>query len=116
MSGVRGLQVRQLDYWAENSAKDWATGFDFDAVKRGLVKLAEAADRNASHSMQAFVFNLRRPQFQDPRVRRAFNLAFDFEWANKNLFYDQYARRRQLLRQLRAEGDRPAARAASSRS
>ena len=42
--------------------------------------------------MQAFVFNLRRPQFQDPRVRRAFNLAFDFEWANKNLFYDQYTR------------------------
>jgi microcin C transport system substrate-binding protein len=42
--------------------------------------------------MQAFAFNLRRPQFQDPRVRRAFILAFDFEWANKNLFFDQYAR------------------------
>ena len=42
--------------------------------------------------MQAFAFNMRRPQFQDPRVRRAFNLAFDFEWANKNLFYDQYMR------------------------
>jgi microcin C transport system substrate-binding protein len=42
--------------------------------------------------MQAFAFNLRRPQFQDPRVRQAFNLAFDFEWANKNLFYDQYTR------------------------
>jgi microcin C transport system substrate-binding protein len=42
--------------------------------------------------MQSFAFNIRRPQFQDPRVRRAFNLAFDFEWANKNLFYDQYER------------------------
>jgi len=42
--------------------------------------------------MQTFAFNVRRPQFQDPRVRRAFNLAFDFEWANKNLFYDQYQR------------------------
>ena len=42
--------------------------------------------------MQSFAFNIRRPQFQDPRVRRAFNLAFDFEWANKNLFYDQYTR------------------------
>ena len=59
--------------------------------------------------MQAFAFNIRRPQFQDPRVRQAFNLAFDFEWANKNLFYDQYIARRQLLRQLGAEGDRPAA-------
>src|SRR6185312_1866620 len=42
--------------------------------------------------MQCFVFNLRRPQFADRRVRQAFNLAFDFEWANKNLFYGQYAR------------------------
>src|SRR5262249_30870033 len=41
---------------------------------------------------QSFAFNIRRPQFQDPRVRHAFNLAFDFEWANKNLFYDQYVR------------------------
>jgi microcin C transport system substrate-binding protein len=42
--------------------------------------------------MQAFVMNLRRPQFQDIRVRKAFNLAFDFEWMNKNLFFDQYKR------------------------
>ena len=42
--------------------------------------------------MQCFVLNLRRPQFQDRRVRQAFNLAFDFEWANKNLFFGQYAR------------------------
>jgi microcin C transport system substrate-binding protein len=42
--------------------------------------------------MQCFVLNLRRPQFEDRRVRQAFNLAFDFEWANKNLFYGQYAR------------------------
>ena len=44
-----------------------------------------------------------------PRVRQAFNLAFDFEWTNKNLFYDAVRRRRQLLRQLGAEGDRPSA-------
>ena len=42
--------------------------------------------------MQCFVFNMRRPQFQDRRVRQAFALAFDFEWANKNLFFGQYAR------------------------
>jgi microcin C transport system substrate-binding protein len=42
--------------------------------------------------MQCFVLNLRRPQFQDRRVRQAFNLAFDFEWANKNLFFGQYQR------------------------
>jgi microcin C transport system substrate-binding protein len=42
--------------------------------------------------MQAFAFNIRRPKFQDARVRRAFNLAYDFEWANQNLFYGQYKR------------------------
>jgi microcin C transport system substrate-binding protein len=81
----------QLDYWPENSAKSWATAYDFDAVKRGLVKLERLPTKTVAY-MQAFAFNTRRPQFQDPRVRRAFNLAFDFEWANKNLFYDQYAR------------------------
>ncbi len=81
----------QLDYWPENSAKAWATAYDFDAVKRGLVKLEKLPTKNVAY-MQSFAFNLRRPQFQDPRVRRAFNLAFDFEWANRNLFYDQYTR------------------------
>jgi microcin C transport system substrate-binding protein len=85
------FKAGQLDYWQETSAKDWATRYDFEALKRGLVvrdklPVVEVAP------MQAFVFNLRRPQFQDPRVRRAFNLAFDFEWANKNLFYDEYRR------------------------
>jgi microcin C transport system substrate-binding protein len=81
----------QLDYWPENSAKNWATAYDFDAVKRGMVKLERLPTRTVAY-MQAFAFNIRRPQFQDPRVRRAFNLAYDFEWANKNLFYDQYQR------------------------
>ena len=85
------FKAGQLDYWPENSAKAWATAYDFDAVKRGLVKLERLPTRTVAY-MQSFAFNIRRPQFQDPRVRRAFNLAFDFEWANKNLFYDQYAR------------------------
>jgi microcin C transport system substrate-binding protein len=81
----------QLDFWRESSAKAWATAFDFDAVKRGLVKLEKLPIASVA-PMQAFVFNIRRPQFQDARVRRAFNLALDFEWINKNLFYDQYIR------------------------
>jgi len=81
----------QLDFWRESSAKAWATAFDFDAVKRGLVKMERFPVATVA-PMQAFAFNIRRPQFQDVRVRRAFNLAFDFEWANKNLFYDQYVR------------------------
>ena len=66
--------------------------------------------------MQAFAFNTRRPQFQDPRVRQAFNLAFDFEWANKNLFYDQYSRVGSYFENSELKAHRPAARAGSSRS
>jgi microcin C transport system substrate-binding protein len=85
------FKAGNLDFWRENSAKNWATAFDFEAVKRGLVKMEKVHVSTVAY-MQAFAFNIRRPQFQDPRVRRAFNLAYDFEWANKNLFYDQYQR------------------------
>jgi len=81
----------QIDFWRESSAKSWATAFDFDAVTKGAVKLDKIPTSGVA-PMQSFAFNIRRPQFQDVRVRKAFNLAFDFEWANKNLFYDQYLR------------------------
>jgi microcin C transport system substrate-binding protein len=85
------FKVGQIDYWQETSAKAWATSYDFEAVRRGLVKKEEIPIHRVT-PMQAFVMNLRRPQFQDIRVRKAFNLAFDFEWMNKNLFFDQYKR------------------------
>jgi microcin C transport system substrate-binding protein len=85
------FKAAQLDFWRESSAKFWATAYDFDAANRGLVRKERLPVATVA-PMQSFAFNTRRPQFQDPRVRRAFNLAFDFEWANKNLFYDQYTR------------------------
>jgi microcin C transport system substrate-binding protein len=91
ISAFEDFKAGNLEYWAEPSAKDWATGFDFDAVKRGLVKRHEVPIQRVQ-SMQGFVLNLRRPQFQDARVRQAFNLALNFEFINKNLFYEQYAR------------------------
>jgi microcin C transport system substrate-binding protein len=85
------FKAGNLDYWQESSAKNWATAYDFAAVRNGFIKRQEVTVKR-SQPMQSFVLNLRRPQFQDRRVRQAFNLAFDFEWANKNLFYGQYAR------------------------
>ena len=85
------FKAQELDYWLEYSAKAWATAYDFDAVTSGRIKRLQVAVRTVA-PMQAFAFNIRRPQFQDPLVRRAFNLAFDFEWSNRNLFYDQYTR------------------------
>jgi microcin C transport system substrate-binding protein len=85
------FKAGNLDYWQETSAKNWATAYDFSAVRNGFVKREEVTIKR-TQPMQAFVLNLRRSQFQDRRVRQAFNLAFNFEWANKNLFYGQYAR------------------------
>jgi microcin C transport system substrate-binding protein len=85
------FKAGNLDYHMETSAKNWATAYDFAAVKDGYIKKQEVGLKGAQ-SMQCFVLNLRRLQFQDRRVRQAFNLAFDFEWANKNLFFGQYAR------------------------
>ncbi|HWK37429.1 MAG TPA: extracellular solute-binding protein, partial [Hyphomicrobium sp.] len=81
----------KIDYWPESSASQWATAYDFPAVRNGQVK-KEAIPVRRVAPMQAFVFNQRRKQFQDPRVRRAFGLAFNFEEANRKLFYDSYVR------------------------
>jgi microcin C transport system substrate-binding protein len=81
----------QYDWRRENVAKNWATQYKFPAVKEGKVILETFPDK-ASGIMQAFVPNLRREKFQDPRVRRALNYAFDFESTNRTVFYDQYKR------------------------
>ena len=81
----------QVDWRTENSAKNWATAYDFPAVRDKRVVLEEFPVRNFG-IMQAFVFNIRRDKFKDARVRRAFNFVFDFEEMNKQIFFGQYKR------------------------
>jgi microcin C transport system substrate-binding protein len=81
----------QVDWRTENSAKNWATSYDFPAVRDKRVVLEEFPVRNYGQ-MQAFVFNVRREKFKDPRLRRAFNFAFGFEEMNRTVFYGQYKR------------------------
>ncbi|MGC1561578.1 MAG: extracellular solute-binding protein [Bradyrhizobium sp.] len=81
----------QVDWRLENSAKNWATAYDFPAVTEKRVVLEEFPNRS-SGGMQAFALNIRRDKFSDSRVRRAFNFAFDFEEMNKQLFFGQYKR------------------------
>ncbi|QFU17434.1 extracellular solute-binding protein [Microvirga thermotolerans] len=81
----------RIDFRSENSARNWATGYDFPARQQGKVILEEFPIR-ASGVMQAFVPNLRRDKFKDPKVRRALNLAFPFEEINKTIFSGQYER------------------------
>ncbi|MBR1122944.1 ABC transporter substrate-binding protein [Bradyrhizobium lablabi] len=88
---LEAFKADQADWIAENSAKQWATAYDFPAVTDKRV-VKEEFPINDSGRMQAFAINNRREQFRDARVRRAFNYAFDFEEMNKQLFYSQYKR------------------------
>ncbi len=81
------------DFRQENSAKNWATGYDVPAARDGRIK-KERIPNQIPTGMQGFVYNTRRPIFRDPRVRRALAHAFDFEWANTHLFYGAYTRTR----------------------
>jgi microcin C transport system substrate-binding protein len=88
---LEAFKTDQADWISENSAKQWAAAYDFPAVAEKRV-VKEEFPINDSGRMQGFVFNLRRDQFKDARLRRAFNYAYDFEEMNKQLFYGQYKR------------------------
>ncbi|HEX5841348.1 MAG TPA: extracellular solute-binding protein [Pseudomonas sp.] len=90
---LEALKAGQFDYWLETSAKNWATAYDTPAVASGQLIKEEIANHNPT-GMQGFIFNTRRPLFQDSRVREAFGLLFDFEWANRQLFNGAYTRTR----------------------
>ncbi|MBV8168877.1 MAG: ABC transporter substrate-binding protein [Alphaproteobacteria bacterium] len=81
----------EIDFRLEATAKDWATGYDIPPVKAGHI-VKEELPNNMPLPMQGFAYNLRRPLFQDPKVRQALAYAFDFEWLNKNQFYGLYKR------------------------
>ncbi len=88
---IEAFFAGRYDVRLENIAKEWATAYTTDAVKKGLIVKQEIRNELPS-GMQAFIFNIRRPIFQDPRVRQAMNYAFDFEWSNKNFAYGAYKR------------------------
>jgi microcin C transport system substrate-binding protein len=86
------FKADKIDYWSENEARRWATGYDFPAARDGRVKQELIEQAQVSGSMVGFIPNLRRDQFKDPRVRQALNYAFDFEELNRTIFFGQYER------------------------
>jgi microcin C transport system substrate-binding protein len=88
---LEAFKAGQIDLRSENISKNWATAYDFPAVTRGLV-IKRAFKHHLPTGMQGFAMNTRRTVFADPLVRQAMAEAFDFEWANKNLFYGSYVR------------------------
>ncbi|BCT33200.1 extracellular solute-binding protein [Pseudomonas protegens] len=90
---LEALKAGQFDYWLEMSAKNWANAYNTPAVAQGRLIKEQIANGNPT-GMQGFVFNTRRPMFQDVRVRHALSLLLDFEWSNKQLFNGAYTRTR----------------------
>jgi microcin C transport system substrate-binding protein len=87
------FKADEFDYWLENEAKRWSTGYDFPAFNEGKVKRELLANPyRSSGILVGFLPNARRDKFKDARVRRALNLAYDFEEQNRTLFYDSYQR------------------------
>jgi len=88
---LEAFKAGEFDFRQEYTAKTWATMYKGKNFEKGLIKTENRKHENAQ-GMQAFGFNLRNPLFQNAQVRKALNLAFDFEWTNKQLFFSQYKR------------------------
>lgn len=88
---LQALFAGNIDAREEYIAKIWMTGYDNELIKSGKVK-KENIEHNNPAILQNFAYNVRRDKFKDRRVRKALDLAFNFEWANEKLFYNQYKR------------------------
>lgn len=88
---LEAFKAGEFEFNWEFNSKVWARDYVGPQFSTGQIKRAELRHQNNA-GMQGFVFNLRRQFFQDKRVRRALTLAFDFEWSNQHLFYNQYTR------------------------
>jgi microcin C transport system substrate-binding protein len=90
-AAFEAFKAGEFLFQEEFSSANWATAYDFPALDKGWVKLEVLPDGRAAGA-QGFWFNLRRPQFQDPRVREAIGMMFNFEWSNQTLFSGLYNR------------------------
>ena len=81
----------EIDFFSENSSKEWATSYEIPAVEKELI-IKELIEHENPQGMQAFAFNTSKNLFKNKKVREALSYAFDFEWTNANLFYGAYKR------------------------
>jgi microcin C transport system substrate-binding protein len=88
---VEAFKAKEYDFRLENVSKIWATAYKGTKFEKGLIIKEELLNENPT-GMQAWVFNTRKEIFKDKNVRLALTYAFDYEWTNKTLFYNQYTR------------------------
>ena len=103
---MEAFKAGAYDFREEFTSKVWATEYDFPAIRAGKVKKEVLADETPSGT-QGFFLNTRREPLKDPRVREALDLAFDFEWSNRNMFYGLYQRTQSFFENsaMKAEGE-----------
>lgn len=92
-AALEAFKAGQYTFRTPGSSKEWATGYDFPAVQDGYVNKASLPDGNIGGG-SGFVFNLRRDKWQDPNVRNAIRMMFNFEWSNEALFFGLFERHR----------------------
>jgi len=88
---LEAFKSGDYDFRQENQAKRWANAYNFPSIENGRVK-KESVKHEIPTGMQGFFINTRKEIFKDRVIRKALNYAFDFEWTNKILFFDQYTR------------------------
>jgi microcin C transport system substrate-binding protein len=92
IAAMEAFKAGEFTFRQENNSKSWATAYDFPALTAGNVVREELVDGDVP-TAAGFVMNMDRPQFQDPRVREAVQLAFNFEWTNESLQYGLFQQR-----------------------
>lgn len=93
---LEAFKAGDYDYRRELNAARWATQYSFPAINKGNV-IRETVDKKTPAGLNALVFNLRKSFFSDIDVRKALNLAFDFEWINRALLHQAYTRTRGMF-------------------
>ncbi|MEO5348971.1 MAG: extracellular solute-binding protein [Magnetococcus sp. YQC-3] len=88
---LEGFKAGEFDFIFENNSKQWARDYVGEKFDQGRI-IKESLPHKQGAGMQGWIFNIRRPIFQDKRVRQALTLALDFEWSNEHLFHNQYRR------------------------
>ena len=88
---TEAFKAGEFDYIQVFSAREWARAYTGKKFTSGELTKAELSTRNAG-DFQGFLINTRRDKFKDVRVRQALALAFDFEWMNRQLMFNSYAR------------------------
>ncbi|MDK3073959.1 extracellular solute-binding protein [Sedimentitalea sp. JM2-8] len=92
IAAMEAFKAGEFTFRQENNSKSWATSYDFPAISAGHVVKEELIDGDVP-TASGFVMNMDRPQFADPRVREAVQLAFNFEWTNESLQYGLFQQR-----------------------